>query len=137
MDLASFKLRYPQFTDDTAVQVALSDAGVLIKSYNIDEGKRDLALAYLTAHILTLEQGATESKVKKVKADTVEVEFSDKSNDTDWLDLTSYGKLLKVLTIESEPKTKGYGIVKDCDKGAITFDRRDLYDRQICNKGGW
>ena len=35
MDLALFKARYPQFSDDAAITVALSDADVLLQSYQI------------------------------------------------------------------------------------------------------
>lgn len=108
MDLVSFKQRYPSFADDAKIITALSDAELLITAYDIDDSKLDLAIAYLTAHLLTVPQGASEPQVTKVKADTVEVSFSDKSAGVnDWLNLTSYGRLLALLI---KPKYTGIGI---------------------------
>lgn len=109
MDLASFKQRYPSFTDDVAIQHALDDAELLITTYDIDESKLDRVLGYLTAHLLTVPQGAVEQTVTKVKADTVEVQFSDKDVAAyDWLSRSSYGLLLKLLI---KPKVTGIGMV--------------------------
>ena len=102
MDLALFKARYPQFSDDVAITVALSDADVLLQSYQIKPSQMSLAMAYMTAHLLTVDDTAediTEPQVKRVKAE-VEVEFfeqggSDSTND--WLNSTKYGKLLLAL----------------------------------------
>ena len=102
MDLALFKARYPQFVDDVAITVALSDAQVLLQSYQIKPSQYDLAMAFMTAHLLTTDKtdtDTTEPQVKRVKAE-VEVEFfeqggSDSTND--WLNSTKYGKLLLAL----------------------------------------
>lgn len=103
MDLALFKARYPTFTDDTAITVALSDAEVLLQSYQIKPSQYDLAMTYMTAHLLTADNtdtDITEPQVKRTKADTVEVEFfqqGGKDSVNDWLNSTKYGKLLLAL----------------------------------------
>lgn len=108
MELAAFKARYPSFVDDAATQLALDDAAILLTNYNISSSQVDLATAYLTAHLLTLPTGASEARVTKVKADTVEVQFSDKQTANDWLNSTSYGKLFLMLV---QPKTAGIGVM--------------------------
>ncbi len=111
MDLVSFKARYPSFTDDVAIQLALDDAELLIDSYNIPDKKQPMAIGLMAAHLLTLQpnQGATEPYVTKVKADTVEVQFGDKvANINDWLNSTSYGQMLAQII---EPPTVGVGMV--------------------------
>lgn len=113
MDLALFKARYPQFVDDVAITVALSDADVLLQSYQIKPSQYDLAMAYMTAHLLTVDYTAediTEPQVKRTKADTVEVEFfAQRGSDSvsDWLNSTKYGKLLLALIGR---KSTGVGI---------------------------
>ena len=112
MDLALFKARYPQFSDDVAITVALSDADVLLQSYQIKPSQYSLAMAYMTAHLLTTDTttDTTEPQVKRTKADTVEVEFFQQGgNDstTDWLNSTKYGKLLLALIGK---KSTGVGI---------------------------
>ena len=113
MDLALFKARYPQFSDDAAITVALSDADVLLQSYQIKPSQYDLAQAFMTAHLLTVDDTAedvTEPQVKRAKADTVEVEFFEqggKDSVNDWLNSTKYGKLLLALIGK---KTTGVGI---------------------------
>ena len=112
MDLALFKARYPQFSDDVAITVALSDADVLLQSYQIKPSQYDLAMAFMTAHLLTTDTttDTTEPQVKRTKADTVEVEFfqqGGKDSTTDWLNSTKYGKLL--LDIKKQ-KSTGVGI---------------------------
>ena len=113
MDLALFKARYPQFVDDVAITVALSDAEVLLQSYQIKPSQYDLAMAYMTAHLLTVDNTAediTEPQVKRTKADTVEVEFFEqggKDSVNDWLNSTKYGKLLLALIGR---KSTGVGI---------------------------
>lgn len=103
MDLALFKARYPQFVDDVAITVALSDAEVLLQSYQIKPSQYDLAMAFMTAHILTVDEtdtDTTEPQVKRTKADTVEVEFFEQGGSdsvSDWLNSTKYGKLLLAL----------------------------------------
>ena len=83
MDLALFKARYPQFVDDVAITVALSDAEVLLQSYQIKPSQYSLAMAYMTAHLLTADKtdtDTTEPQVKRTKADTVEfADLRDKS----------------------------------------------------------
>ena len=111
MDLASFKARYPSFLNDNEIQTALSDAELLITTYNIPDDKLELATAYLAAHLLTLlpTSGVTEPYVTKVKADTVEVQFGDKvAHINDWLNSTSYGQLFALLI---RPKVNGIGMV--------------------------
>lgn len=122
MDLASFKQRYPLFADDIAIQQALSDAELLITPYNILESQKDLATGYLAAHILALQptSGATEQTVLKVKADTVEVQFSDKDR-KDWFGQSSYGLMFAML-IRPATIVRKYGVVNNTDKHAITFD---------------
>ena len=113
MGLALFKSRYPQLSDDVAITVALSDAEILLQSYQIKPSQYDLAMAYMTAHLLTADKtdtDTTEPQVKRAKADTVEVEFfaqggSDSTND--WLNSTKYGKLLLALIGR---KSTGIGI---------------------------
>ena len=113
MDLALFKARYPQFVNDVAITAALSDADVLLQSYQIKPSQYDLAMAYMTAHLLTVDEVAedvTEPQVKRTKADTVEVEFfaqGGKDSTTDWLNSTKYGKLLLALIGR---KSTGIGI---------------------------
>lgn len=112
MDLALFKARYPQFVDDVAITVALSDAEVLLQSYQIKPSQYDLAQAFMTAHLLTTDTttDTTEPQVKRTKADTVEVEFfAQGGNDSviDWLNGTKYGKLLLALISR---KSTGVGI---------------------------
>lgn len=112
MDLALFKARYPQFSDDVAITVALSDADVLLQSYQIKPSQYDLAMAFMTAHLLTVDTttDTTEPQVKRTKADTVEVEFfaqGGSDSTTDWLNSTKYGKLLLALIGR---KSTGVGI---------------------------
>ena len=112
MDLALFKARYPQFIDDVAITVALSDAEVLLQSYQIKPSQMSLAMAYMTAHLLTVDTttDTTEPQVKRTKADTVEVEFfaqGGSDSTTDWLNSTKYGKLLLALIGR---KSTGVGI---------------------------
>ena len=113
MDLALFKARYPQFVDDAAITVALSDAEVLLMSYQIKPSQYDLARAFMTAHLLTVDNtdtDTTEPQVKRAKADTVEVEFfaqGGSDSTTDWLNSTKYGKLLLALIGR---KSTGVGI---------------------------
>ena len=112
MDLALFKARYPQFSDDVAITVALSDADVLLQSYQIKPSQYDLAMAFMTAHLLTVDDTAedtTEPQVKRVKAE-VEVEFfaqGGSDSTSDWLNSTKYGKLLLALIGR---KSTGVGI---------------------------
>lgn len=112
MDLALFKARYPQFVDDVAITVALSDADVLLQSYQIKPSQHDLAMAYMTAHLLTTDKTDTdtvEPQVKRVKAE-VEVEFFAQGGSdsvSDWLNSTKYGKLLLALIGR---KSTGVGI---------------------------
>lgn len=111
MDLASFKLRYPSFTNDNEIQLALDDAAVLIQSYDIDDDKLQLATAYLTAHLLSLlpSSGVSEPYVTMVKSGTNEVRFGDKvAHINDWLSSSSYGQLLILLI---RPKYKAIGMV--------------------------
>ena len=112
MDLALFKARYPQFVDDVAITVALSDADVLLQSYQIKPSQYSLAMAFMTAHLLTVDTttDTTEPQVKRTKADTVEVEFfaqGGSDSTTDWLNSTKYGKLLLALIGR---KSTGIGI---------------------------
>ena len=112
MDLALFKARYPQFSDDVAITVALSDAEVLLQSYQIKPSQYSLAMAFMTAHLLTVDTttDTTEPQVKRAKADTVEVEFfaqGGSDSTTDWLNSTKYGKLLLALIGR---KSTGVGI---------------------------
>ena len=112
MDLALFKARYPQFSDDVAITVALSDAEVLLQSYQIKPSQYDLAMAFMTAHLLTVDTttDTTEPQVKRTKADTVEVEFFAQGGSdsvSDWLNSTKYGKLLLALIGR---KSTGVGI---------------------------
>ena len=111
MDLALFKSRYPQFSDDAAITVALSDADVLLQSYQIKPSQMSLAMAFMTAHLLTVDDtDTTEPQVKRAKADTVEVEFFSQGGSdstTDWLNSTKYGKLLLALIGR---KSTGVGI---------------------------
>lgn len=112
MDLALFKARYPQFSDDVAITVALSDAEILLQSYQIKPSQYDLAMAFMTAHLLTVDTttDTTEPQVKRTKADTVEVEFfaqGGSDSTTDWLNSTKYGKLLLALIGR---KSTGIGI---------------------------
>ena len=112
MNLALFKARYPQFIDDVAITVALSDAEVLLQSYQIKPSQYSLAMAFMTAHLLTVDTttDTTEPQVKRTKADTVEVEFfaqGGSDSTTDWLNSTKYGKLLLALIGR---KSTGVGI---------------------------
>nr|WP_309577549.1 DnaT-like ssDNA-binding protein [Moraxella osloensis] len=113
MDLALFKARYPQFSDDVAITAALSDADVLLQSYQIKPSQMSLAQAFMTAHLLTVDDtdtDTTEPQVKRAKADTVEVEFFEQGGSdstTDWLNSTKYGKLLLALIGR---KSTGIGI---------------------------
>ena len=112
MDLALFKARYPQFVDDVAITVALSDAEILLQSYQIKPSQYSLAMAYMTAHLLTVDAttDTTEPQVKRTKADTVEVEFFEQGGSDsviDWLNSTKYGKLLLALIGQ---KSTGVGI---------------------------
>lgn len=107
MDITSFKAKYSHFQDEAEIKAALDDAGLLIDSFNIDPEKRALGLEYLAAHILTLPQGEIEPKVTRVKADTVEVAFSDKAGSDSWLASTSYGQMLLLLI---KPQIKRMGV---------------------------
>ena len=142
MDLASFKLRYPSFINDTEIELALSDARLYVDMYEIDADKIDLATALMTAHLLTLPTGTTEQVVKKVKADTVEVEFSDKVVAiSTWLGSTSYGLQFGLL-IKPYTTIRKYGVINDSDRLAIRFTgkltdelqavpREDYYDKPV------
>lgn len=145
MDLASFKLRYPLLiSDDTQIELALSDARLYVDMYEIDADKKDLAIALMTAHLLTLPIGTTEQVVKKVKADTVEVEFSDKAVAINtWLGSTSYGLQFGLL-IKPYTKIRKYGVINDSDRLAIRFTGKltdelqtvpseDYYDKPVTN----
>lgn len=102
MDVATFKARYPQFTDDLAIGYALEEAAILLPLFRIADDKMLLGMRYLTAHLLTVPQGVTEAFVTKVKAGSTEVTFSDKSfvSATNWLQLSSFGKMLELLARE-------------------------------------
>ncbi len=144
MDLASFKLRYPSFINDTEIELALSDARLYVDMYEIDADKIDLATALMTAHLLTLPIGTTEQVVKKVKADTVEVEFSDKVVAiSTWLGSTSYGLQFGLL-IKPSTQNREYGVINDSDRLAIRFTGKltdelkavpseDYYDKPVTN----
>ena len=57
--------------------MALSDADVLLQSYQIKPSQMSLAMAFVTAHLLTVDDtdtDTTEPQVKRAKADTVEVD---------------------------------------------------------------
>lgn len=136
MDLASFKLRYPSFINDNEILIALSDAELYVSMYNIDTDKIELATALMAAHLLTLmpENGTTEQVVKKVKADTVEVEFSEKGGaQNGWLSLTSYGRQFELLT-RASMRTSVYGVVNDGDLTAIRFEGWDEDDKEFSDK---
>lgn len=110
MDLVTFKAKYPNFQDDTAIGFALSEAELLITRYDIDADKLDVATAYLAAHLLAIQpaSGATEQLVTLVRSDTNEVRFSEKMDTTDWLGKSSYGELLKLL-INPDISHLGFG----------------------------
>lgn len=113
MDLATFMARYPAFDDINTITTALSEAEILLSLYCIDDDKLGIAHGYLAAHLLALPSGATELALKRLKAGSVELEFSDKSvtPQFDWLEQTSYGLMLKLL-IKPEPlKYAGIGLV--------------------------
>ena len=131
MDLASFKLRYPSFINDEQIEMALSDARLYVAMYEIDADKLDLAIALMTAHLLSLPVGTTEQVVKKVKADTVEVEFSDKVVAiSTWLGSTSYGLQFGLL-IKPYIKLRKYGVINDSDRLATRFTGKLTDDLQI------
>jgi len=139
MDLASFKQRYPSFINDIESQQALSDAGLFINMYDIDDNKLELATALMTAHLLSLPKGGTEQLVTKVKADTVEVEFSDKGGaHNGWFSLTSYGLQFGLL-IKPNSKIREYGVINDDDRLAIIFEghpdepSENYYDKPTYN----
>lgn len=132
MDLASFKSRYPSFTNDIEIQQALDDAGLMITMYDIDSNKVELATALMTAHLLTLlpTNGSSEQIVTKVKADTVEVEFSDKvSALKNWFHSTSYGSQFELL-IRPISYNREYGVISDYERYAINFYGYEDYDKE-------
>ncbi len=112
MDIIEFKERYPSFTDDKEVQIALSDADVLLSAFCIAPSKLGLAHGYLAAHILSIPSGGSSQAVKRVKAGSVEVEFTDKNitAQLDWLNMSSYGQLFKLL-ITPRSMYAGIGMV--------------------------
>lgn len=130
MDLASFKARYPQFTDDVKTVIALDDASILIQNFNIKDEQKPLAIAYLAAHLLSMPDGATESFVTKVKAGDAEVSFSDKTANNDWLNQSSFGKLFLMLINQIESK-QSYGVIGDDSSYAIRLDGRLDCDGEI------
>ena len=136
MDLASFKLRYPSFiNDDTEIQQALNDASLMITMYSIDKDKIELATGLMAAHLLTLKpnSGIAEQIVTKVKADTVEVEFSDKvAAIKNWLELTSYGEQFQLL-IRPDSYNAKYGVINDYEKYAINYYGYEHHDKEPCD----
>lgn len=121
MDLLSFKARYPEFTDDSKILRALDDAVILVSGYSIDAPQRDIATAYMAAHLLSVPQGATEQVVTKVKSGESEVTFSDKTANNDWLNLSTFGKMFLMLIKPTETK-QTYGVIADNSPYAINFD---------------
>lgn len=133
MDLASFKMRYPSFTDDLKIEQTLHDASLFVGMYEIDADKLELAHALMTAHLLTLSStdGMTEPVVKRVKADTVEVEFSDKVVAiSTWLGSTSYGLQFGLL-IRPNTRVREYGVINDSNRLAIRFTGQLTEDLQL------
>lgn len=129
MDLASFKIRYPLFTDDLAIQMALDDAESLITVFTVEQSQKDLAIALLTAHVLSVPAGVTEKAVIAVKSGEEEVKFSDKSNSNNWLDTSSYGKQFMLL-IGGGAKRR-YGVIRDTHREALHYDSRHVFDGDI------
>lgn len=112
MELAEFKARYSEIDKpNEIIQLALDDANTLIHSYNITDIQKNLAIGLLSAHLLTVPKGETEGHVTKVKADTVEVQFSDRTANNDWLQLTSYGKIFANMILPSNLNKKGVGVM--------------------------
>lgn len=135
MDLALFKLRYPSFLNDTEIQMALDDASLMISVYDIDENIIPLAVGLMAAHLLTLKPdlGVSEQLVTKVKADTVEVEFSDKVAAIDtWLQSTKYGLQLELL-IRGRAYNREYGFVNNYERYAINYYGYEHHDKEPCN----
>ncbi len=135
MDLALFKLRYPSFVNDIEIQMALDDASLMISVYDIDENIIPLAVGLMAAHLLTLKPdlGASERLVTKVKADTVEVEFSDKVAAIDtWLQSTKYGLQLELL-IRGRSYNREYGFVNNYERYAINYYGYEHHDKEPCN----
>lgn len=99
MDILEFKARYPQFTDDVQIAFKVQEAEKLLPTFNIEEKDWEIAMQYMVAHLLTLaeQEGASEPIVTRVKADNVEVSFSDRVNPNNWLYKTSYGQLFLML----------------------------------------
>lgn len=135
MDLALFKLRYPSFVNDIEIQMALDDASLMISVYDIDENIIPLAVGLMAAHLLTLkpELGLSERLVNKVRADTVEVEFSDKVAAIDtWLQSTKYGQQLELL-IRGRAYNREYGFVNNYERHAINYYGYEHHDKEPCN----
>lgn len=109
MDIATFKARYPTFTDDVAIGFALEEATLLVGTFNVPEHLIPIGIMYLTAHLLTLPTGAADKHVTKVKAGSAEVSFSDRAAEANWLFQSSYGKLFAQL-IERRSKYSGVGV---------------------------
>lgn len=112
--IATFRLRFPEFSDDTEfpdarVQLFLDDAQVIIGSEeNRWCGKYDLAHAYYAAHLLSVgtnsELGDSASKVGAIQSKsaggvsvTRTSAIKNKSDEEDWLLSTTYGQQFMII----------------------------------------
>lgn len=113
-DVATFRVRFPEFADDTEypdarIQLFLDDAACYIGS---DESrwcsKYDLAQAYLAAHLLTVgtntEIGSSASTAGPISSKTVggvsvtrAVNAKDRSDADEFYSSTSYGQQFLII----------------------------------------
>lgn len=140
MELATFKERYPVFTDDLAIQTALDYAALLIRSYNVSGDILPTATALLAAHVLSVPAGEVERAVVSVQSGTEQVDFDRNPQSSDWLSKSSYGLQFMALLGISETTARRFGVISDDHPKAINFKKRrdfngdpigvDSYDQQ-------
>lgn len=131
MDIASFKERYPVFTDDLAITTALNDAIILLSVRLVPNGLMDLATALMAAHILSVPAGVVERAVISVKSDTEQVDFDRNPEPADWLMGSGYGKQLMNLLGISTSIARRYGVINAHHPLAIKFDYRHDFDGSV------
>lgn len=132
MELATFKERYPTFTDDLATQTALDYAELLIRAYNVSGELLPTATALLTAHVLSVPSGLVERAVVSVQSDTEQVDFDRNPASNDWLSKSGFGQQFMALLGITTTIARRFGVVPNNHPNAINFlERQDFNGSMI------